>query len=284
MVASNLVKLDVLLGGDTVDALSMIVHRDKAYELGADADRAAAHQDSPPAVRRCDPGGGRLARDRARDGQGVPQGRHRKCYGGDITRQAQAAREAEGGQEADEAVGRIEVPQEAFSRCWSWASRRADAPRGCRWPRSELAVPPRLCTGRSESRYLRALSAGGRLSEDVAGPPVVGRRRGSRRGGRDSRSQGRVWCSPLGGALDVAVAHAGTYEVAICHDPAGGWTAPTTGSPTRAPARTSTRASMTAADHGIRLRECRRDRRARAGRHRCVAVHRAPGDDESRTR
>src|SRR5206468_10212461 len=34
MRASNLVKLDVLLAGDPVDALSMIVHRDKAYELG----------------------------------------------------------------------------------------------------------------------------------------------------------------------------------------------------------------------------------------------------------
>ena len=33
----------------------------------------------------------------------------------------------------------------------------------------------------------------------------------------------------LGGALDAAVARAGTYEVAICHDPAGGWTVPTDG-------------------------------------------------------
>ena len=77
MKPSDLVKLDVLLAGDPVDALSMVVHREKSYELGPHADGEAAQAHSPPAVRRADPGRDRRACDRARDGQGVPQGRDR---------------------------------------------------------------------------------------------------------------------------------------------------------------------------------------------------------------
>ena len=85
----------------------------------------------------------------------------------------------------------------------------------------------------------------------------------------------------LGGALDVAVAHAGTYEVAICHDPAGGWTAPTDGiSYPSAGSYVDVGVYDGCGTSGIRLRECRRDRRARAGRRRRVAVHRAAGDDD----
>ena len=67
------------------------------------ARREAARGDPAPDVRRADPGRDRLARDRARDGEGAPQGRAREVLRRRHLAQAQAAREAEEGQEADEA-------------------------------------------------------------------------------------------------------------------------------------------------------------------------------------
>ena len=106
MRPSDLVKLDILLAGDQVDALSMVVHKDKAYSAGRGHRRAAAQADPAPAVRGGDPGRRSARKIIARESvKPMRKDVIAKCYGGDITRKKQAAGEAEGGQEADEAGG-----------------------------------------------------------------------------------------------------------------------------------------------------------------------------------
>ena len=92
--------------------------------------REAQEEDPAPAVRRADPGRDRRGDHRARDGQGLPQGRHRRLLRRRHLAQAQAAGEAEGGQEAHEA-GRPHrgaaggVPRGARARRLTRAARSA---------------------------------------------------------------------------------------------------------------------------------------------------------------